>query len=163
MTPDEAAEVARAGIQVELHTHRHRVSNRRDLFVRELQDNSERIRQITGRQPSHFCYPGGFLLPEFPQWLREAGVESATTCCFGLATRDDDPFLLSRVLDASHVTMAEFRAWIAGSAAALPMRRTESSPMQLMEFRDKSLPELVAELQAAAGAMPSPRPVQATK
>jgi hypothetical protein len=43
------------------------------------------------------------------------------------------------------------------------MRRTESSPMQLMEFRDKSLPELVAELQAAAGAMPSPRPVQATK
>jgi hypothetical protein len=33
MNPDEVREVAAAGVEVQLHTHHHRVSRRRDLFM----------------------------------------------------------------------------------------------------------------------------------
>src|SRR6202051_87883 len=38
MTPDEAAEMARQGVVIELHTHRHRVSIDREKFAREIID-----------------------------------------------------------------------------------------------------------------------------
>jgi hypothetical protein len=43
MTAGEAREVAAAGVDVQLHTHRHRVWRSRDRFFRELDDNKARI------------------------------------------------------------------------------------------------------------------------
>jgi peptidoglycan/xylan/chitin deacetylase (PgdA/CDA1 family) len=133
VTPEEAAELAASGVDIQLHTHRHRTSTERDLFLREIDDNRQRISRITGEGTSHFCYPGGFHLDQYPEWLRERGVRSATTCEVGLAACDSDPLLLPRLVDHSGLTSGEFYAWISGVAALLPRRRHIMSDGQLLE------------------------------
>jgi peptidoglycan/xylan/chitin deacetylase (PgdA/CDA1 family) len=114
MTAEEAAQVARAGIDIQLHTHRHRTPLDRDLFLRELADNCARIQEITGKKPAHFCYPSGRQHPSFLPWLREFGVTSATTCERGFATPSCDPLLLPRVLDDSNMDLIEFEGIVSG-------------------------------------------------
>jgi peptidoglycan/xylan/chitin deacetylase (PgdA/CDA1 family) len=114
MTPEETAEAARAGIDIELHTHRHRTPLDRELFTREIRDNASAIREITGRTPVHFCYPSGLTAPEFLPWLRECSVESATTCVHGLARPASDPLMLPRYLDGCGATRLDFESWLSG-------------------------------------------------
>src|SRR6202140_1806953 len=47
MNPAEAAEVAREGAVLELHTHRHRVSINREKFEQEIIDNRTRIAAVS--------------------------------------------------------------------------------------------------------------------
>ncbi len=122
MTPDEAAHVARAGVDIQLHTHRHWAPANEALIRREVLENQERIAEITGVVPTHFCYPSGIHYPELLPWLRSTGIESATTCEPGLATTDDDPLLLPRFLDHSGVSIVEFEAWASGVGSVLPRR-----------------------------------------
>jgi peptidoglycan/xylan/chitin deacetylase (PgdA/CDA1 family) len=122
MSSDEAADVAAAGIDIELHTHRHWTPRDEDLIRREIRDNQERIAGITGQVPVHFCYPSGVHYPELLPWLRALGVKSATTCEPGLATAEHDPLLLPRFLDHSGVTIVEFEAWASGVGSVLPRR-----------------------------------------
>lgn len=122
MTPQEVAEVAAAGIDIQLHTHRHRVFRKKEQFLRELDDNQSRIHAVTGSDPRHFCYPSGNILPEFVPWLEEWGATSATTCQSGLAGRASHPMLLPRLVDMSALSETEFTAWITGVAALLPQR-----------------------------------------
>lgn len=142
MTPAEAAEVAAQGHQLELHTHRHRVSRYESYFKAEIRDNRDFIASATGFQPSHFCYPGGFWEPIFLTWLREAGIRSSTTCQPGLASRDSDPLLLPRLMDTSYVSENVFYAWITGIGARLPIRKQPISTDQLLEETLKRLPEM---------------------
>lgn len=114
MTPDEVAEVARGGIDIQLHTHRHRTPVDRELFIREIRDNIHSIEEITGHTPRHFCYPSGVTSPAFLPWLKECGVQSATTCVPGLARADTDPLLLPRYLDGCGVTRLDFESWLCG-------------------------------------------------
>mgnify|MGYP001497661319 CR=1 FL=1 len=122
MTPDEAAEVASAGVDIQLHTHRHWTPPSEALIKREIHENQERIAGITGKVPTHFCYPSGIHYPELLPWLRATGIQSATTCEPGLATADDDPLLLPRFLDHSGVSIVEFEAWASGVGSMLPRR-----------------------------------------
>jgi peptidoglycan/xylan/chitin deacetylase (PgdA/CDA1 family) len=133
ITREEARELARAGIDIQLHTHRHRESRNRERMLRELDDNKQRIMDATSVVPLHFCYTGGLHLPEFPGWLREYGLRSATTCEPGLARAGDDPMLLPRLVDTTGVTDAEFMAWISGFGQLLPQRAYVSAEGQLME------------------------------
>jgi peptidoglycan/xylan/chitin deacetylase (PgdA/CDA1 family) len=114
LSPDEVANLARSGVAIELHTHRHRTPRDRDLFIREIRDNKTRIREYTGREPIHFCYPSGDYAAEFLPWLRDCGVESATTCERGLAKIDSDPLLLPRLLDQDDIEDLVFESWLAG-------------------------------------------------
>jgi len=114
MSPDEVAEAARGGIDIQLHTHRHRTPHDRELFLREIRDNARRIQELTGRAPAHFCYPSGVTAPAFFPWLREARVESATTCVPGLASASSDPLLLPRFLDGAGVEDLDFESWLSG-------------------------------------------------
>jgi peptidoglycan/xylan/chitin deacetylase (PgdA/CDA1 family) len=84
------------------------------LFTREIRDNRDRIREFTGHEAVHFCYPSGDYAPEFLPWLRELGVRSATTCETGLASPHSEPLLLPRVLDGEQVTPVEFESWLCG-------------------------------------------------
>ena len=133
ITREEARELARAGIDIQLHTHRHRESRNRERMLRELDDNKQRIMDVTSVVPLHFCYTGGLHLPEFPGWLREYGLRSATTCEPGLARAGDDPMLLPRLVDTTGLTDAEFMAWISGFGQLLPQRAYVSAEGQLME------------------------------
>lgn len=123
LRPEEAGELAAAGVDVQLHPHRHRVPLDRALFLREIEDNRRHIREATGAAAEHFCYPSGVYDPRHLPWLAEAGVRSATTCDLGLASRESHPLLLPRLLDASSLSDVEFEGWLAGAAAALPRRR----------------------------------------
>ncbi len=114
MTPEEVAETSRAGIDIQLHTHRHRTPADRDLFLREIQDNRAAIAEFTGREASHFCYPSGVYAAEFLPWLADSGVRSATTCDLALAAPDSEPLLLPRLLDDSRIGAVEFESWICG-------------------------------------------------
>lgn len=112
---EEAQEIWRAGVDLQLHTHRHRTPRNRELFHREIRDNSNCILEITGdTRPAHFCYPSGHYLPEFLPWLRELGVKTATTCDPGLARQGSEDLALPRVLDDSTVEPVRFESIVSG-------------------------------------------------
>lgn len=114
LRPEEATRVSKRGIDIQLHTHRHRTPMERDLFVREIQDNRRDIYEVTGKNPVHFCYPSGRYGLELLPWLKDCGVQSATTCERGLATRKTEPLLLPRVLDDSPTDLLRFQSFVSG-------------------------------------------------
>ncbi len=122
MSPDEIRELARAGVDFQLHTHRHRTPSDRSLFLREIRDNRERLRALTDRDPTHFCYPSGVHKPEFLPWLAEESIASATTCEPGLASPKTNPLLLPRLVDHCALQDVEFEGWLCGCSAFLPRR-----------------------------------------
>jgi peptidoglycan/xylan/chitin deacetylase (PgdA/CDA1 family) len=123
LAPGEVKELARAGVDVQLHTHRHRAPLERGLFLREIEENRSRIRALTGACAQHFCYPSGVYDARHLPWLEEAGVRSATTCDVGLASRESNRLLLPRLIDSSTLSTVEFEGWLTGLSSALPRRR----------------------------------------
>ena len=71
MNAREVAEVAKDGVDVQLHSHRHRTPEDEVLFRREIKENRDRIRSLTGTEASHFCYPSGVYRQEFLEWLNQ--------------------------------------------------------------------------------------------
>lgn len=124
MNAQEVAEVARNGVDVQLHTHRHRTPDDEGLFRQEITDNRERIRALTGREANQFCYPSGVYRPEFFGWLKSENVVSATTCDAGLVGRDENPFLLPRFVDTTGRSRVEFESWLSGVGSLVAVRRT---------------------------------------
>jgi len=124
VTPEQVAEVSRNGIDIQLHTHRHRTPRDRLLFLREIEDNAREIRAMTeaGRPLHHFCYPSGDYSEMFSAWLREAGIRWATTGETGLAERTSNPLRLPRLLDVATLSTIEVEAWLTGFSAFLPHR-----------------------------------------
>jgi peptidoglycan/xylan/chitin deacetylase (PgdA/CDA1 family) len=125
MTPASVAALPHDLVSVQMHTHRHRAPRERVLFRRELVDNAGRIREMRGqRSPlTHFCYPNGEYRGDLLPWLREFGVEFATTCLPGIASSHDDPLLLPRFVDNCKQSTTAFEAWVSGFAALLPKSR----------------------------------------
>ena len=123
LKPEEISELASQGVDIQLHTHRHRTPRDREMFIREIEDNRKSIHEMTGTRASHFCYPSGVYESQFLPWLSEAGVISATTCDIGLATSASNPLLLPRLLDVSSLSSIEFEAWLTGISNFLPQRR----------------------------------------
>lgn len=127
MTPAEVSELARAGVDIQLHTHRHRTPTDRGLFMREIDDNRQRIEAMRGSEARHFCYPSGNYRSEYTGWLTEAGVSSATTCDPGLVSPRASALLLPRFVDTSLVSDIEFDAWLTGAAELLRPRKARQS------------------------------------
>ena len=121
MNSSERAELAAAGVDFQLHTHRHRTPLEEHLFRKEIQDNRHSLQKL-GETAIHFCYPSGIYRPEFLNWLQMENVVSATTCDSGLASRRSNPFLLPRLVDTSARSPVEFEAWLTGLAALLSVR-----------------------------------------
>jgi peptidoglycan/xylan/chitin deacetylase (PgdA/CDA1 family) len=123
MNAAEVQEIARNGIEVQLHTHRHRTPEDEALFRREIQENRSWIQELTAIEPTHFCYPSGVYRPAFLPWLREEHVVSATTCDAGLASRRSESLLLPRFTDNQNRTQIEFESWVTGVGDLLAVRR----------------------------------------
>lgn len=122
MRRDETSALPRDLIEVQLHTHRHRVPLDRALFLREIIENREYLESIGAPASAFdgFCYPSGVTRPQFLGWLRQAGVTAATTCEPGLAHARSDPLMLPRFVDSHGLTQLEFEAWTTGIATLIP-------------------------------------------
>jgi len=123
MNPREVEEIANSGIDVQLHTHRHRTPEDEGLFRREIQDNRNRIRELISKDAVHFCYPSGVYRRSFLDWLEKEGVVSSTTCDVGLATQQSENLLLPRFIDNQNRTSIDFESWITGVGHLLAIHR----------------------------------------
>jgi peptidoglycan/xylan/chitin deacetylase (PgdA/CDA1 family) len=123
MNTEELREISASGIDVQLHTHRHRTPDDRLLFMREIEDNRRFLKAISPTSASHFCYPSGIYESKFLPWLELLGVKSATTCDVALATASVDPLLLPRYMDTSLSSDVEFEGWLSGFSCFIPTRR----------------------------------------
>jgi len=133
VNPEEARALSAEGVDIQLHTHVHRVFRKRERFLAEIERNRREIAAITGREASHFCYPGGAWLPEFPGWLSECGVRSATTCQNGMCTSATPALILPRLVDTSTLTKEEFDGWLGGVASWLPRRAMPMAEGQILD------------------------------
>jgi peptidoglycan/xylan/chitin deacetylase (PgdA/CDA1 family) len=133
VTAAEAKQLAARGVDIQYHTHRHREYRTRERMFAELQDNQRRIVAFTSNEPRHFCYTGGFYLPQHPGFLKEYGMLTATTCKPGLCSGRTDQMTLPRLVDSTALSDLEFRAWLAGTASLLPRRPHRMSEGQLAE------------------------------
>ena len=123
MSPDEVAALPRELVDVQLHTHRHRVPTDAAAFEQEIVENRTIIANLTSaRAATHFCYPSGVTDPSFPARLGRLGVESATTCNPGIASSRSNPLLLPRLIDTVATSPIEFESWLSGVSALLPRR-----------------------------------------
>jgi len=133
MNAQEVAEIAKNGVDMQLHTHRHRTPEQEKLFRQEIEDNRSRIQALTGKSPSHFCYPSGIYREQFFSWLKSEHVTSATTCDAGLARREGNPYLLPRFVDTTGRTQLEYESWLSGVGSMLAIRRVAPQQYVLPE------------------------------
>jgi peptidoglycan/xylan/chitin deacetylase (PgdA/CDA1 family) len=117
ITCDEARQLHQEGLDLQLHTHRHRVPRDEQAFAREIVENASNIVGVGAEPPRHFCYPSGSYETRFPEWLRRIGIVSATTCEPGLVDDHENPHLLPRVLDGESVTESKYAACVSGLAS----------------------------------------------
>lgn len=123
MNREQVEDIARNGIDVQLHTHRHRTPEDEALFRREIRDNRARIREVAGTDPVHFCYPAGVYRGPFSQWLAAEQVISATTCDAAMATRSSDSMLVPRYIDNQNREVIDVESWLCGVGDLLAYRR----------------------------------------
>jgi peptidoglycan/xylan/chitin deacetylase (PgdA/CDA1 family) len=129
VSPAEIREMALAGLDVQLHTHRHRFPEGRELALRELRDNRAALEPLVRKPLVHFCYPSGLRAPAHEPVLREAGIRSATTCEVGLNYPDTPRLALGRFLDGEDIAQIEFEAEMTGFAELLRrLRRAARRP-----------------------------------
>ena len=111
----EAAELHRVGIDVQLHTHRHRFpSEGKEEAERELSCNRAALEGIASTPLRHFCYPSGEYSPHQLAWLPAMDVDSATTTQAGFNHADTHRYQLNRFLDNTQLDNIEFEAEMCG-------------------------------------------------
>lgn len=115
MSLADAAEAARRGIDIQLHTHRHRMPvGDPAAIAQEIGDNRARLEPAVGRHLQHFCYPSGrYDRRVWPQ-LQELDIISATTIEQGLNFPGAPRLGLKRLLDGQQVDLIEFEAELSG-------------------------------------------------
>lgn len=115
MTRDELAHVHEFGVDLQLHSHTHRMPiDDIDTMRSEIETNRMGLASLATASLSHFCYPDGrhyaFVLPI----LAELGIKSATTCRPGLVDSKTPDLLLPRFLDADDLDPIVFEAEMSG-------------------------------------------------
>lgn len=125
MSPEQVASLPEDLVDVQMHTHRHRLPLDRAKLLKEVDENRRVIRNLRpGAQVRHFCYPSGVTHPALRNVLREAEVLSGMTCNSGLASAKHDLLMLPRLVDSHLVSDEMFASWLDGTGAFLPRRRT---------------------------------------
>jgi peptidoglycan/xylan/chitin deacetylase (PgdA/CDA1 family) len=115
LSRSEMQQAFRRGLDIQMHTHTHHLpDNEFDAMAEEINLNRRMIRDITGVDPQHFCYPSGEYRAQHQPWLKSLGIASATTCNPGLNDTSTSLLLLNRMLDSDHLSNIAFEAEICG-------------------------------------------------
>lgn len=122
MTTQELKQASDDGFTIELHTHTHTLHGFEPrLMEQEIETNRSVLSKLIGRPADsfrHFCYPSGVCAPAARAVLQRLGVVTATTLESRLASTNDDPLFLPRILDGEHLTNLEFEAALCGVTEA---------------------------------------------
>jgi peptidoglycan/xylan/chitin deacetylase (PgdA/CDA1 family) len=115
MTKDEARQLLSDGIDIQLHTHRHRFPESPVEALRgEIADNSRVLGEITRASLVHFCYPSGRYTRAQAVELSRIGIVSAATAKAGFTRRGTSRLELPRFFDADNVSDLQFEAELSG-------------------------------------------------
>ena len=128
MRAREIQELSTAGLDVQLHSHAHRLPEEGWAVERELAANREVLEPLVGRRLAHFCYPGGQWSQRHWQWLEQHGIQSATTCEAGLNDHTTPRLALRRFLDGMNIHQLEFEAEMSGFRDLLRWLRAPRKP-----------------------------------
>jgi predicted ATP-grasp superfamily ATP-dependent carboligase/peptidoglycan/xylan/chitin deacetylase (PgdA/CDA1 family) len=119
MTSEELSQLVGMGIDVQLHTHRHRLPLNEREARREVGECRSVLAPIVGKPLKHFCYPNGLWSSRHWPWLADEGVETAMTCNPGLNYASTPRLALRRFLDGETISQVEFEAEMTGYAEVL--------------------------------------------
>lgn len=120
MSLDELRDVASRGMDIQLHTHRHRLpEDDEEASKQEILENRRVLGAVANAPLRHFCYPSGLWSKRHWERLAELGIESATTCEPGLNDQDTPLLALRRIVDGEDVSKIEFLSEIFGFACLL--------------------------------------------
>lgn len=115
MRADEARQLQEGGIDIQLHTHRHRFpSEDFGLAKAEIEDNRNALALVGSGERRHFCYPSGEYESWQLPWLKLLGIASATTVKAGFTRPGSSPYELHRFLDNERISLLEFEAEMCG-------------------------------------------------
>lgn len=107
--------LAEAGVDIQLHSHRHQWPlYDRDIVKAEIAENRRFLEPIVSIPLEHFCYPSGVYGLHQGEWLAALGIRSATTIDPGLNYGDTSRFALRRLVDGGPVSDIEFAAEMTG-------------------------------------------------
>jgi peptidoglycan/xylan/chitin deacetylase (PgdA/CDA1 family) len=114
LTPDEIRALSHYGIDIQLHTHRHRFPADNDKLAREIIENREFLSRWYNQPLVDLCYPSGEWREE--QWpvLTACHIRTATTCEIGLNDKGTSAYALRRFLDGENISDLEFEAELTG-------------------------------------------------
>ncbi len=123
VNPGEIRDMDRAGIDIQLHTHRHSFPADRERALAEIRDNRAVLEPLVSRPLEHFCYPNGRWSEEQLPWLEEAKIRSAVTCDPGMNGPDARFLALKRFGDSEALSQIEFEAELCGLNAAMRLAK----------------------------------------
>ncbi len=123
MSVEEVRQLAQAGIDIQLHTHRHHFPNDKKTAIEELQENAAILSSCTNSELNHFCYPSGIWSQNQSEWLESLDIASATTCRIGFNDINSNRYGLNRYLDRADISEVEFLAEISGFSSLVRQYR----------------------------------------
>jgi peptidoglycan/xylan/chitin deacetylase (PgdA/CDA1 family) len=129
----EISKLALEGLDVQLHTHRHRELTNDALVQAEISDNRAVLEPLIGRELRHFCYPSGIWSRSLWPALEAVKVQSAVTCEPGLNYGNTPRLAMHRFLDGEDISQIEFEAEMMGLSELL--RRVRSAAKKRLSFR----------------------------
>lgn len=110
----ELKECAANGMDIELHTHRHRFPTIPDDAEEEIALNRAKIDPLLAKPMSHFCYPSGEWSQEHFEILDKQNIKTSTTCDNGLITASRPFQAWSRFLDSARISQIEYESELCG-------------------------------------------------
>jgi len=114
MNADEVKSLEQFGMDVQLHTHRHCTPSERESLVSEIEENRRAIAPLSNSKLVHHCYPSGEYSEHQIPWLKDIGIETATTVTPGFNSAKTDRYQLQRFLDWEQISLIEFEAEMSG-------------------------------------------------
>lgn len=116
LNEEEARELGKLQIDIQLHTHRHHHFSAAsfDEIKPEIDDNRAVLARVATRPLNHLCYPDGqYNIATLP-WLEHLCIVSAVTTKPGFNRGHANFYLLRRFLDSEHNSQLEFEAEMSG-------------------------------------------------
>lgn len=120
MSVEQIQAIQALGADIQLHTHTHNTPlDSYDLFAEEINVNRDHIKDITGIEPEHHCYPSGVYNAASFIHLKRLGVKTATTCYPGLCDSQTNRMEIPRFLDSERIHQIVFEAEVSGVSEVL--------------------------------------------